>query len=171
MRVWVLLLVLALAATPLAFVVRFHAQSTAVANNAVGSSHVISNVSQSVYNSNVTSGVYVINGYVINGSAPLGIPANNIVPLPPPFGNATSGCADYFIMEYLIKHHLWKPGMPPPILPMICWGPSLPPSVVQGMMSAAHECSSMGYEPLYYGNGYVVCINPKTFQTVSLPIR
>jgi len=166
MRVWVLLLVLALAAIPLVFVVRFHAQS-AVTNNTVGaSSRVISNASRSVYSGNVTSGVYVI-----NGSAPLGIPANNIVPLPPPFGNATSGCADYFIMEYLIKHHLWKPGMPPPILPMICWGPSLPPSVVQGMMSAAHECSSMGYEPLYYGNGYVVCINPKTFQTVSLPVR
>jgi len=166
MRVWVLLLVLALAATPLVFVVRFYAQ-LAVTNNTMGaSSRVISNASRSVYNGNATSGVYVI-----NGSAPLGIPANNIVPLPPPFGNATSGCADYFIMEYLIKHHLWKPGMPPPILPMICWGPPLPPSVVQGMMSAAHECSSMGYEPLYYGNGYVVCINPKTFQTVSLPIR
>ena len=160
-KVWILLLILALAAAPLAFVVRFHAQSAVINNTMGASSRVISDASQSVYNGNVTYSVYVINGS----------PANNVVPLPPPFGNVSSGCADYFIMEYLIKHHLWKPGMPPPILPMICWGPSLPPSVVQGLMDAVHECSSMGYELLYYGNGYVVCINPKTLQTVSLPVR
>jgi len=99
-----------------------------------------------------------------------GVPASNIVPLPPPFGNATSGCADWYIVQYLKEHGMWPPKAPI-MLPMICWGPPLSPSVVQGMMSAAHECSSMGYEPLYYGNGYVVCINPKTFQTISLPIR
>ena len=165
MRVWVLLLVLALAATPLVFVVRFHAQS-AVTNNTMGaSSRVISNASRSVYNGNATSGVYVI-----NGSAPPSVPANNIVPLPPPLGNVTSGCADWYIVQYLKEYGMWPPKAPI-MLPMICWGPPLSPSVVQGMMSAAHECSSMGYEPLYYGNGYVVCINPKTFQTVSLPVR
>jgi hypothetical protein len=165
MRVWVLLLVLALAATPLVFVVRFHAQ-LAITNNTMGaSSRVISNASQSVYNGNATSGVYVI-----NGSAPSGVPANNIVPLPPPFGNATSGCAGWYIVQYLKEHGMWPPKAPI-MLPMICWGPPLPPSVIQGMMSAVHECLSMGYEPLYYGNGYVVCINLKTFQTVSLPVR
>ena len=165
MRVWVLFLVLALATASLVFVVRFHAQS-AVTNNTMGaSSRVISNASRSVYSGNATNGVYVI-----NGSAPPRVPASNIVPLPPPFGNVTYGCADWYIVQYLKEHGMWPPKAPI-MLPMICWGPPLPPSVVQGMMSAAHECSSMGYKPLYYGNGYVVCINPKTFQTVSLPVR
>ena len=164
MRVWALLLILALAAAPLAFVVRFHTQSTAVANNAVRSSHVISNALRSVYNGNATSSVNVI-----NGSAPPKAPANNIVPLPPPFGNATSGCAGWYIMEYL-KEHGWHPGMPPPMLPMICWA-SIPQSMVQGIMSAVGECAAVGYEPLYYGNGYVVCINKATNQTMTLPIQ
>ncbi len=164
MRVWALLLILALAAAPLAFVVRFHTQSTAVANNAVGSSHVISNASRSIYNGNAINSVNVI-----NGSAPPGVPANNIVPLPPPFGNATSGCAGWYIMEYL-ESHGWRPGMPPPMLPMICWA-SIPQSMVQGIMSAVGECAAVGYEPLYYGNGYVVCINKATNQTMTLPIQ
>ena len=165
MRVWVLLLILALAAAPLAFVVRFHTQSTAVANNAVGSSHVISNASKSIYNGNAINSVNVI-----NGSAPPGVPANNIVPLPPPFGNVAYGCADWYIMEYL-ESHGWRSGMPPPMLPMICWGSPLPQSMVQGIMSAVGECAAVGYEPLYYGNGYVVCINKATNQTMTLPIQ
>jgi hypothetical protein len=165
MRVWVLLLILALAAAPLAFVVRFHTQSTAVANNAVGSSHVISNASKSIYNGNAINSVNVI-----NGSAPPGVPANNIVPLPPPFGNVAYGCADWYIMEYL-ESHGWRSGMPPPMLPMICWGSPLPQSMVQGIMSAVGECAAVGYEPLYYGNGYVVCINKATNQTMALPIQ
>jgi hypothetical protein len=165
MRVWVLLLVLALATAPLVFVVRFHAQS-AVTNNTMGaSSRVISNASRSVYSGNATSGVYVI-----NGSAPPRVPASNIVPLPPPFGNATSGCADWYIVQYLKEHGMWPPKAPI-MLPMICWGPPLSPSVIQGMMGAMHECLSMDYEPLYYSNGYVVCISRAVNQTVILPIR
>ena len=160
-----MLLILALAVALLVFVVRFHTQSTAVANNAVGSGHVISNASQSIYNNNATNSVNVI-----NGSAPPKAPANSIVPLPPPFGNATSGCADWYIMEYL-ESHGWRPGMPPPMLPMICWGSPLPQSMVQGIMSAVGECAAVGYEPLYYGNGYVVCINKATNQTMALPIQ
>jgi hypothetical protein len=82
--------------------------------------------------------------------------AGNVVPLPPPFGNA-SGCAGWYIMEYL-REHGWHPGMPPPMLPMICWA-STPQSVIQEIVSATNECVGMGYEPLYYGNGYVVCVN------------
>jgi len=165
MRAWVLFLFLALVVASLVFVARLHTQLSAVAGNALGLSHVISNASRSVYSGNATN-----SAYVINGSAPSGVPANNIVSLPPPFGNATSGCADWYIVQYLKERGMWPPKAPI-MLPMICWGPPLPPSVVQGMMSAVHECSSIGYEPLYYGNGYVVCINPKTFQTVSLPVR
>jgi len=164
-RVWVLLLILALVAASLVFVVRLHTQLSAVASNALGLSHVISNASRSIYNSNATNSINDI-----NGSAPPGVPASNIVPLPPPFGNATPGCADYYIMEYL-KSHGWRFGMPPPMLPMICWGPPLSPSVIQGMMGAMHECLSMDYEPLYYSNGYVVCISRAVNQTVILPIR
>jgi hypothetical protein len=60
------------------------------------------------------------------GLAVLALAVMAIIPLPPPFGNATSGCADWYIMKYL-ESHGWRPGMPPPILPMICWGPPLPP--------------------------------------------
>jgi hypothetical protein len=88
--------------------------------------------------------------------APPGVPANNIVPLPPPFGNA-SGCAGWYIMMYL-REHGWRPGMPPPMLPMICWA-STPQSVIQEIVNATYECAGVGYEQLYYGNGYVVCVN------------
>jgi len=89
--------------------------------------------------------------------APPGVLANNIVPLPPPFGNATSDCAGWYIMEYL-ESHGWRPGMPPPMLPMICWA-AIPQSMVQGITSAVGGCVGVGCEPLYYGNGYVVYIN------------
>jgi len=165
MRVWALLLILALAAAPLVFVVRFHTQLT-ITNNTMGApSHVISNTSRSIYNGNATNSVNVI-----NGSALPKAPTNGIVPLPPPFGNATSGCAGWYIMEYL-ESHGWRPGMPPPMLPMICWGSPLPQSMVQGIMSAVGECAAVGYEPLYYGNGYVVCINKATNQTMILPVQ
>lgn len=82
--------------------------------------------------------------------------ANNVVPLPPPFGNA-SGCAGWYIMMYL-REHGWRPGMPPPMLPMICWV-SIPQSMIQGITSATGGCVGVGCEPLYYGNGYVVYIN------------
>jgi hypothetical protein len=164
MRVWALLLILAFAVALLVFVVRFHTQLT-ITNNTMGASnHVISNASRSIYNGNAINSVNVI-----NGSAPPGVPANNIVPLPPPFGNATSGCAGWYIMEYL-KEHGWHPGMPPPMLPMICWA-SIPQSMVQGITNAVGECAAVGYEPLYYGNGYVVCINKATNQTMALPIQ
>jgi len=141
-------LILALVVVSLVFVVRLHTQSSAVVNNA----------SRSIYNSNTTNNINATNGS----------PTNNIMPLPPSLGNEPPGCADWYMVQYLREHGMWPPKAPI-MLPMICWGPPLPPSVIQGMMSAAYECSSMGYEPLYYGNGYVVCINPKTFQTVSLP--
>jgi hypothetical protein len=164
MRVWALLLILAFAVALLVFVVRFHTQLT-ITNNTMGApSHVISNASRSIYNGNATSSVNVI-----NGSAPPKAPANNIVPLPPPFGNATSGCAGWYIMEYL-KEYGWHPGMPPPMLPMICWA-SIPQSMVQGIANAVGECAAVGYEPLYYGNGYVVCINKVTNQTMILPVQ
>jgi hypothetical protein len=164
MRVWALLLILALAAALLVFVVRFHTQLT-ITNNTMGASnHVISNTSRSIYNGNAINSVNVI-----NGSALPKAPANGIVPLPPPFGNATSGCAGWYIMEYL-ESHGWRPGMPPPMLPMICWA-SIPQSMVQGITNAVGECAAVGYEPLYYGNGYVVCINKATNQTMTLPIQ
>ena len=160
-----MLLILALAVALLVFVVRLHTQLT-ITNNTMGApSHVISNASRSIYNGNAINSVNVI-----NGSALPKAPANGIVPLPPPFGNATSGCAGWYIMEYL-KEHGWHPGMPPPMLPMICWGSPLPQSMVQGIMSAVGECAAVGYEPLYYGNGYVVCINKATNQTMALPIQ
>jgi hypothetical protein len=88
--------------------------------------------------------------------APPGVPVNNIVPLPPPFGNA-SGCAGWYIMMYL-REHGWRPGMPPPMLPMICWV-SIPQSMIQGITNTVGGCMGVGCEPLYYGNGYVVYIN------------
>jgi len=164
MRVWALLLILAFAVALLVFVVRFHTQLT-ITNNTMGApSHVISNTSRSIYNGNATNSVNVI-----NGSALPKAPTNGIVPLPPPFGNATSGCAGWYIMEYL-ESHGWRPGMPPPMLPMICWA-SIPQSMVQGITNAVGECAAVGYEPLYYGNGYVVCINKATNQTMALPIQ
>jgi membrane associated rhomboid family serine protease len=75
-------------------------------------------------------------------AAPPGVPVNNIAPLPPPFGNATGGCAGWYIMMYL-REHGWRPGMPPPMLPMICWA-SIPQSMVQGITNAAGGCMGVG---------------------------
>jgi len=47
--------------------------------------------------------------------------AQSVWPFPP-----GPGCAGWYIMKWL-KEHGWHPGMPPPILPMICWA-SIPPS-------------------------------------------
>jgi hypothetical protein len=93
----------------------------------------------------------------------LSAPPSPAVSIAPPFGNA-SGCAGWYIMMYL-REHGWRPGMPPPMLPMICWA-AIPQPVVQEILNASGGCVGMGYEPLYYGNGYTVCVNGSGYVAV-----
>ena len=96
--------------------------------------------------------------------------AQSVIPLPPPFGNAPSGCADWYIMKYLIEHHLWHRGMPPPILPMICWGPPLPPWFYNAELNALHECSAMGGHALSVGGNYLACLLPNG-SVANIPLQ
>ena len=60
------------------------------------------------------------------------IMAQSIIPLPPPFGNAPSGCAGWYMVQYLKEHGMWPP-KEPIMFPMICWA-SLPPSTPGGLI-------------------------------------